>query len=644
MTRRLLLSLTLLLLLPLAAQAQQAWINEFHYDNSGTDTGEFIEVIGQGITPADIEVVLYNGSTGAVYDTQALSTFTATPLTSGYVAYDKTLPTNGIQNGAPDGIALCTTTGTVVQFLSYEGTFTATDGCASGMGSTDIGVSETSSTPAGASLGLTGTGSAYADFTWTTFSDDSPGALNDGQAFSIPTFATDVWFNEVHYQDSNDPTDTFLELVVGASVSGTDFNNISVVLYDADTGAPLIIPPGLPGAGSPAILPLSNFTAGQTVGDFTFYTFEGDTAPLFAAPGDALALCYDVGGAGEAILTNGGAVQFFGQQGTMAATAGCAAGRTSTDLGFFEDETTEPGSAIGLTNGSTTPAGGGDSFTEFEVSDFSFIDTNLATSTPGSPNFGQAIFVEATCPVPFGVPGVGFYAVSPDANEFVDYSTNGGENLSDLYFILIDGANGDVYYNLDITGSAGPLGNYRIGASGVAGTDQAIPDGTIQDGPDVAAVVTRNVPLGTDAASLGINEICSYLIYLDNNNIYFNYQTLPASKRGTDEVDLPAILAEAVAQAETQSLDVPTSYALEQNYPNPFNPTTTIRFDLPEAADVSLTVYDMLGREVRRLATGTMEAGTHTVTFTADGLPSGMYVYRLDAGAYQQTRRMVLLK
>jgi hypothetical protein len=52
----------------------------------------------------------------------------------------------------------------------------------------------------------------------------------------------------------------------------------------------------------------------------------------------------------------------------------------------------------------------------------------------------------------------------------------------------------------------------------------------------------------------------------------------------------------------------------------------------------------MLGREVQRLVTGTMEAGTHTVTFEADGLPSGMYVYRLDAGTYQQTRRMVLLK
>jgi len=89
---------------------------------------------------------------------------------------------------------------------------------------------------------------------------------------------------------------------------------------------------------------------------------------------------------------------------------------------------------------------------------------------------------------------------------------------------------------------------------------------------------------------------------------------------------------------------VPEAFTLHAAYPNPFNPTTEIRFDLPEATQVRLTVYDALGREVERLLDGPMQAATHTVTFDAADLPSGVYLYRLEAGAFVQTRRMVLMK
>ncbi len=97
---------------------------------------------------------------------------------------------------------------------------------------------------------------------------------------------------------------------------------------------------------------------------------------------------------------------------------------------------------------------------------------------------------------------------------------------------------------------------------------------------------------------------------------------------------------------EEEGGEVPGEFALDQNYPNPFNPSTTIRFSLATAEDVTLKVYDLLGREVATLIDGkAMNAGTYTAGFDASKLASGMYLYRLKAGsAYIETKSMVLLK
>jgi len=89
---------------------------------------------------------------------------------------------------------------------------------------------------------------------------------------------------------------------------------------------------------------------------------------------------------------------------------------------------------------------------------------------------------------------------------------------------------------------------------------------------------------------------------------------------------------------------VPEQFVLEANYPNPFNPQTTIGFAVPQASSVRLVVYDVLGREVARLVEGTLPAGRHEAMFEATQLPSGVYLYRLEAGGFVQTRRMLLLK
>jgi minor extracellular serine protease Vpr len=90
--------------------------------------------------------------------------------------------------------------------------------------------------------------------------------------------------------------------------------------------------------------------------------------------------------------------------------------------------------------------------------------------------------------------------------------------------------------------------------------------------------------------------------------------------------------------------EIPSLITLEQNYPNPFNPETRIRFSLPEVSDVSIDVYDVLGRHVTSLADSRFEAGTHSVAFNGSALGSGIYFYRMQAGSTVLTRKMMLLK
>jgi hypothetical protein len=106
----------------------------------------------------------------------------------------------------------------------------------------------------------------------------------------------------------------------------------------------------------------------------------------------------------------------------------------------------------------------------------------------------------------------------------------------------------------------------------------------------------------------------------------------------------PAPALNAGTEADGDAAALPTRYTLEGNYPNPFNPATTIRYGLPEAAHVRLVVYNLLGQEVARLAEGAQEAGWHAVSFDARHLSSGVYLYRLEAGTFTQTRQMVLLQ
>ena len=98
---------------------------------------------------------------------------------------------------------------------------------------------------------------------------------------------------------------------------------------------------------------------------------------------------------------------------------------------------------------------------------------------------------------------------------------------------------------------------------------------------------------------------------------------------------------------EFMNLDIntsPKSYKLYANYPNPFNPTTTISFALPLEAEVSLTVYNLQGREVISLIDGNMEAGYHSVVWNADSHASGMYFVKMQVETFQEIRKVLLIK
>lgn len=180
---RCLLQASLIGLVIAPAAFANVFINEIHYDNSGSDVGEAVEVAGTAGTDLNgWTLVFYNGNNSQSYRTTNL--FGVLPnQQDGFGTLAFTLPSNGIQNGAPDGLALVNAANQVVQFLSYEGSMVAINGPANGMSSIDIGVSESSGTPVGHSLQLAGSGSQADDFSWQAAAVNTFAAINHNQIF-----------------------------------------------------------------------------------------------------------------------------------------------------------------------------------------------------------------------------------------------------------------------------------------------------------------------------------------------------------------------------------------------------------------------------------------------------------------------------
>ena len=131
------------------------------------------------------------------------------------------------------------------------------------------------------------------------------------------------------------------------------------------------------------------------------------------------------------------------------------------------------------------------------------------------------------------------------------------------------------------------------------------------------------MPVGTTSCFIydgGCNEY-----YFEGYNVTLTYKTLTTA-------------------AALQDGTVPEACALFQNYPNPFNPSTTIRYGIPARSHVTLNVFNTVGQEVAELVRGEQDAGYHEVTFNAQNLPSGVYFYRLRAGNYSETKKLLIVR
>lgn len=111
-----------------------------------------------------------------------------------------------------------------------------------------------------------------------------------------------------------------------------------------------------------------------------------------------------------------------------------------------------------------------------------------------------------------------------------------------------------------------------------------------------------------------------------------------------NESALSNVVTQSTTDVTQTTSSIPSKYSLNQNYPNPFNPSTSIQFDLPRAGFATLKIYDILGKEIASLINETRPAGSYTVSWNAQNMPSGMYFYKLTSGGFTQVRKMMLIK
>ena len=463
------------------------WINEIHYDNASTDSGEGVEVaapVGTDLT--GWQIVAYNGNGGASYDTVNLSgTISDQQAGIGTLWF----AIAGLQNGAPDGLALIDPQGLVSEFLSYEGTFTATNGPANGLTSVDIGVAEDGSTLVGDSLQLGGSGNSGPDFAWEAEQANTMGSPNANQTFTSggtpPSGGSGgsglVWINELHYDNAATDAGEGAEV---AGPAGTDLTGWSLVAYNGSGGA------------SYATVNLSGTLSDQQGGIGTaWFAISG----LQNGAPDGLAL----------VDPQGAVAEFMSWEGSFTGSDGPANGLTSTDIGVSEDGADPAGGSLQL-------GGSGSSGVDFTWE-------AVQANTTGSPNTNQTF-------TGGGTPGGGSGAVwvneihydnaSTDSGEGVEVAGPAGTNLTGWQLVAYNGSGGASYATVNLSGTlADQQGGIGTAWFAIAGLQNGAPDGVALIDPQSVVVeflswegvftASGGAASGLTSTDIGVSETSS---------------------------------------------------------------------------------------------------------------------------------------
>ena len=235
----------------------------------------------------------------------------------------------------------------------------------------------------------------------------------------------------------------------------------------------------------------------------------------------------------------------------------------------------------------------------------------------GDGNDGDSIIFVAAQPLNFGTVDT-FQLTHPWCADLVNWTAGGNSGQVDgplpIEFGSFSAVAGDEQVQLNwSTASESDLDKFEVR----------------RDGELLARIEARNAEAGATY---------TYTDATVSNDVSYSYELSVTSVNGEREV----LAIESATPRSGNSLV--TEYALYQNYPNPFNPETSIRFDLIENSLVTLMVYNVAGQEVATLVNGNLNAGSHTVNFDGANLTSGVYLYRLTAGEFTSTMKMVLMK
>lgn len=377
-----------------AAQAAPPTVRiaELHYDNTGTDSGEAIEISAPaGTDLTGWSIVLYNGADRAAYNTRTLTGVVPASCGARGVIV-ATYPTNGIQNGSPDGVALVAPGG-LVEFLSYEGTFSGAGGPANGITSTDIGVTEVGTEPLGLSLQRNGDGSwkAAATHTFGICNDEDPLPPNEVASVVVePDSATIIEggtrrFTATAYDNATQPIAgvVFTWSSSNPSIVSIDSSGLATGIVAGEATITATAPNGVSDSAAvrvdapppPPEPPTVRFTevhydnlgtdaneaieiegpAGRDLAGWSIVLYNGTNGAAYssrALSGTIPAGCGDRGvfvlfypqdgiqnGSPDALAlvdATGSVVEFLSYEGTMAAVDGPAGGMVSTDIGAAE--------------------------------------------------------------------------------------------------------------------------------------------------------------------------------------------------------------------------------------------------------------------------------------------------------------------